>query len=136
MFVIFMAAIVAYFIINPQPDEYRHGHTNSQTTNIDQPIHFVSVQISPGDFEIVLNHIALIDDKSNTGENEKGCIMKANLFPTHRFPLLRFTVGLQCEYSKYFLSLVKFLILNYYLLRINEIVKQERYYQRNEVVHG
>jgi len=28
----------------------------------------------------------LIDDKSNTGENEKGCIMKANLFPTHRFP--------------------------------------------------
>ena len=62
--------------------------------------------------------------------------MKANVFSTHRFPLLRFTAGLQCEYSKYFLSLVKFLILNYYLLRINEIVKQERYYQRNEVVHG
>jgi hypothetical protein len=42
--------------LNPQKDQYRRGHTDSKTRDIDKGKTFILHQVAPGSLEIIFKH--------------------------------------------------------------------------------
>ncbi len=54
--VVIEGAVITQFIIDPETNEHRHGHTDRQAADVDEGVALVADQVAVGDFQIIADH--------------------------------------------------------------------------------
>src|SRR6201999_1865124 len=63
MVVVAMVLVIGIFVMDPEADQHRYGHTCGQAADIDEGRSPVPEEVAPGNDQIVLEHVVVLPNR-------------------------------------------------------------------------